>query len=838
MAAANHDYTGLPRGLFGLMRRWLMRWVKTRLIPEDLAQQSDELKGPVVYVLDEGSLSNRLILDHVCRSLGVEPPSDPAVDRHHEMPPAIFLDRELQARSNKRNSKRVSPLDRLLRAAEQDPEFNAQLVPVSVFLGRAPDRESGWFRVLFTETWMVVGRLRRLLSIVLNGRGTLVQFSAPLPLRSLLEEGVDTQRSARKLGRILRVHFRRVRASVIGPDLSHRRTLVYRILGQPAVRAAIESHATKHKLPLEKARQQARKYLWEIAADYSDPVVRSLSFVLRGFWNRIYDGVEVHHFDALQRIAPGHVVVYVPCHRSHIDYLLLSYILYQRGLVIPHIAAGVNLNLPLVGTLLRGGGAFFLRRSFKNNALYSTVFNEYVSSLISQGVALEYFIEGGRSRTGRLMQPRGGMLAMTVRATLRQVAQPVVFQPVYVGYERLVEGRSYLSELSGKAKRSESLLGLVRSLRMLRSRYGKVVVNFGEPIFLDELISKHRPPSTAEVPAPAVPVAALVDDLARRVMTNINRAADANPINLLSMALLSTPRQCMDIDDLKGQLDLYQAVLRERPYAPRVTCTEMSAEQIIEHGLKLRMIERIKHPLGDLVRLEQRLAVMQTYFRNNVLHLFVAASWVACCFLNQRDFARREILRRGRLVYPFLQSELFLHFDQGDWLKHTDATVELFLRRRLLTLSEDGQTLSRAPGGTAQSFQLKTFAHGLLQSFQRYYITVAVLVRRGPGVLSSAELENLCHLTAQRLSLLFEFNAPEFFDKSLFRNFIAGLRERKLLWTDEGGKLHYSEALVHVVEDAKVILGKDVRHGVLLAGPEELSLPAPTAKPEDENAAG
>src|SRR5690606_23478299 len=178
---------------------------------------------------------------------------------------------------------------------------------------------------------------------------------------------------------------------------------------------------------------------------------------------------------------------------SHIDYLLLSYQLYQNGLVPPHIAAGVNLNLPVIGAVLRRGGAFFLRRSFKSNALYSAVFTEYVSQLFVRGVALEYFIEGGRSRTGRLLSPRSGMLAMTVRSFLRESRRPVMFQPVYIGYEKLMEGKSYIGELSGKPKEKESLLGLLGAFGALRQRYGKVTINFGEPIHLAALLDDIAP---------------------------------------------------------------------------------------------------------------------------------------------------------------------------------------------------------------------------------------------------------------------------------------------------------------------------------------------------------
>ena len=141
------------------------------------------------------------------------------------------------------------------------------------------------------------------------------------------------------------------------------------------------------------------------------------------------------------------------------DYLLLSYIIYHQGYALPHIAAGINLNIPVVGRLLRKGGAFFIRRSFAGNALYTVVFMKYLAAIMARGHSIEYFIEGGRSRTGRLLHPKTGMLSMTVRSFLRDPVRPVVFVPVYFGYERIVEANTYISELSGAPKKKESWLG-------------------------------------------------------------------------------------------------------------------------------------------------------------------------------------------------------------------------------------------------------------------------------------------------------------------------------------------------------------------------------------------
>ena len=129
----------------------------------------------------------------------------------------------------------------------------------------------------------------------------------------------------------------------------------------------------------------------------------------------------------------------------------------------------MNLNLPLVGRLLRKGGAFFIRRSFRGNTLYTVVLMKYLATIMARGHPLEYFIEGGRSRTGRLLQPKTGMLAMSVRSYLREPVRPVVFVPVYFGYERMAEGRTYVGELSGQPKEKESILGLLKSWRVLQA---------------------------------------------------------------------------------------------------------------------------------------------------------------------------------------------------------------------------------------------------------------------------------------------------------------------------------------------------------------------------------
>ena len=555
-------------------------------------------------------------------------------------------------------------------------------------------------------------------------------------------------------------------------------------------------------------------------------MVKSLSFALTGFWNRIYDGVTIHHLDQLKQTAPGHEIIYVPCHRSHMDYLLLSYLLYQHGIVPPHIAAGDNLNLPVIGSVLRRGGAFFLRRSIRGNALYAAVFSEYVAQLVGDGFSIEYFIEGGRSRTGRLLQPKGGMLAMTVRAFLRAPRRPVVFQPVYIGYERLIEDKSYLDELTGRPKQKETIWALLKGVaEVLRSHYGKVTVNFGEPVRMDEVLVANDPDWRAQMGEDKPTwFADVVDDLAQRIQVNINRAADLNPVNLLAVSLLATPKHAMGEADLLAQLGLNKRLMAALPYSDRVTVTPMAPAEIVAYGEKMGMLTRRKHPLGDVIGLQPETAELQAYFRNNVLHLFSASAWIALCFQNNRRLSRAGLLRLGRTIYPFIQAELFLPWNEDGFAERLEATMDFFIAEGLLHAvnDEDGGILSRGPGQTDEVFRLRAIAHSLQQAFERYFIAITTLVKNGPRTLSAGELETLCHLAAQRLSLLYAPAAPEFFDKTLFRGFIGKLRELKLVWLCPDGKLDFDERLNTWEKDAKLVLSRELRHTISKISPDKL----------------
>ncbi len=584
------------------------------------------------------------------------------------------------------------------------------------------------------------------------------------------------------------------------------------------MRAAVAQEMREKNLTRREALLTAKRYADEIAANYSHAFVTFFARVLGRVWNRLYDGVVLHHEQVLNQVAAGNEIVYVPCHRSHMDYLLLSYIIYTKGFAIPHIAAGVNLNMPVIGRVLRKGGAFFLRRSFRGDSLYPVVFMKYLGLMMARGHSLEYFIEGGRSRTGRLLPPKTGMLSMTVRSFLRDPVRPVVFIPVYFGYERLVEGETYIGELSGQPKQKESVWSLLRSLPSLRRKFGKVHVSLGEPIELADLIRKQHPAwngaAVADESRPAWLTVA-IDDLAHQIMVNINGAAAVTPINLMAMTVLATPRQALLESDAVRQLDLYRAMLLGLPYSRHVTVTELDGAGIVRHAQAMQVIERVSHPLGDLLRMDEQHAILHTYFRNNILHLFAMPSLMACCFLNNPSLRTEDLMRLAWRIYPYIADELFLPWREDQVPDLVQSVLDQFAQLQLIERSADGSEWRRRPPLVVEAIQLSMLAQGTIQIVQRYYMAIALLIQAGSGLISQEALVRRCHLMAQRISMLYELNSPEFFDKTLFSSFIDLLRQRGVLQTSADNRLLFNEVLLNVANDAQLVLSEQIRHSIL-----------------------
>jgi len=406
-----------------------------------------------------------------------------------------------------------------------------------------------------------------------------------------------------------------------------------------------------------------------------------------------------------------------------------------------------------------------------------------------------------------------------VRAYVRNPVRPVVFVPIYFGYERLVEARTYVGELSGRPKQKESILGMLRTLPELRSRFGKVYVSFGEPLPLDDLLASHVPdwsrsqPVTEEKPAW---LPALCTDLAHRIMQRINAAACVTPVNLIGTVLLATPRQRMGEGDLVRQLELYASLMRQAPYSSRVWVTPLDGQSIIRHCESLRMLQRQQHPLGDVVGMTESTAVLSGYYRNNVLHLLLMPSLLACAFLNNASVRRADLLRLAGRVYPYVADEYFLHWRDDQLPAVVDELLEDLLNHGLLTASEDREEWRRPPAAASEAVQLSVLARITVPILERYYLAISVLLRAGSGRLTQDTLERQCQLTAQRMAMLYELNSPEFFDRALFGNFIERLRERQVIAAGSEERIVFDAAVLEAVTaDAQIVLHEQIRNSIL-----------------------
>jgi glycerol-3-phosphate O-acyltransferase len=817
---------GIAQAWHWSVRRVLSRWMRATIKPDDVVESIAARPRPVCYVLEWESQADLAILSTVCAQQNLPRPERRLLIGGIRTDQAYFeLLRRPGMFASRGTARAPKFLAQLIAAAAAQPDFDIDLVPVVIFWGRAPHKEESWWRELIAEDWVLVGRFRRFLNVMFNGRNTLVYFGEPLSLREFVQDSISEPRSVRRALRTLRSELRAQRASTIGPDLSHRRTMVQQILKTQAVRQAVRGEMQSKNLQRRAALLLARKYALEIAANYSQNFISFMAAVLGRLWNWLYDGVEIEHVEKLREVGDGAELIYVPCHRSHMDYLLLSYVIYRKGFAVPHVAAGINLNMPLIGRFMRKGGAFFLRRSFKGDVLYPVVFTKYLGFMMARGHPLEYFIEGGRSRTGRLMSPRTGMLSMTVRSYLRDPKRPVFFMPVYFGYERIVEGRTYIGELSGKPKQKESVFVVLKSIvALLRSQFGTVHVNFGSPISLDKLLAKHNPHWRGDHPPGGDPpggdpragwVGEAIGELAVRINTEINAAAAVTPINLVATAILATPRQALPESELGRQIELYQQLLHDAPYSPLVTVTQDSSEQIIRYAESLKLLERQQHALGDIMRMSEENAVLATYYRNNILHLFAMPSLLACGFVNNARMRRSDLQRLVWRVYPYIAAELFLIWDEASIAAVTDSMLDTFHRLNLLECSADRSEWQRPAPTSPEAMSLSLLAQSTIQTIERYYLAIALLLQAGSGIITQEALEERCHLMAQRMSVLYGLNSPEFFDKSLFRNFLDLLRRRGVIQMSADDKLLFGEPLLGVAADAQLVLSEQIRHSIL-----------------------
>ena len=746
-------------------------------LPEDpLSQLGLDLGRPIVYALSTDSLSDLLTLELCAKELGLPNPFAPLTVQGVSHPRYVCLDRTPSLLGTPRSgTPNLATFREWLSLHEQNAQLDIQLVPVTLLWHRAPGRERPH---RLQPPHQTPGALRKAAMVLLYGRENRVRFSAPVSLRSLVTELGTDEVVAHKLARVARIHFSRQRQAAKGPRLPDRQALFRELLRSDNIVRAIAEQAQSEGCSEEQMRARALGYLDEMASDFSYRLIRFGDYFLGWLWNKLYRGITVRGAEKVRRLArEGHEIIYMPCHRSHMDYLLLSYVIYHQGMVPPHIAAGINLNFWPAGPVFRHGGAFFLRRSFKGDKLYSTVFREYLSQLFARGYAVEYFTEGGRSRTGRLLQPKTGMIAMTLQAQLRGIKRPLTFVPVYLGYEHVMEVNTYLKELKGSRKEKESLWQVVGILGKLRN-FGRSFVNFGEPLTLHQFLQQQVPEWRSDIDPTGQCrpewLPATVDILAKQLMTRINDAAAVNGLTLSALALLATDKQALPREDLLAQIRLYTELLQRVPYSPFNTVPTASAEELLEQALELNKFQVEEDKLGQIITMDRYQAILMTFYRNTILHLFALPSLVATLIERNEGLNHVDLLARCRRIYPLLKNELFLRYELDELDTQVPAILAAFQDLALIEEHSDGYWVR-----PEEQMRLLLLGQSIQETLQRYAITLSQ-IQQQPAI-TLQQLESDSQMMAVRLATLHGIHAPEFSDKSLFKTLLLSLQQEQYL---------------------------------------------------------
>ena len=546
---------------------------------------------------------------------------------------------------------------------------------------------------------------------------------------------------------------------------------------------------------------QAHRAALDIAANFSRRTVLPVASLMMKFMRLVYERMEIQGLERIAALARDHALVYVPCHRSHMDYLLLSLLLLERGLTIPHIAAGDNLNLPIIGGLLRRCGAVFMRRSFRNDAIYAAVFSEYIREVHRRGYCLELFPEGGRSRTGRLMPAKLGLLRMTLAHVREGLPQPIVFVPVYLGYEKLIESAAYVDELRGAKKRRESYRDILRGLKLIGQRHGRVDLNIGQPLHLDEWLAQ-RPADDAQEAAA----------LGRELLERVNLAASVHPVNLVAMALLCTPRQAMEARALEEQIDCCLELLhRDAPHQD-LRVTKMDGAEVIDHVVGLGLLTREPQAFGATLAAEPAAAVLLTWYRNNTIHVLALPALLAFLLQGRRLPIQRERLQRmAATVFPYCAWELHVRYVAKDidrWLDHLVASG---------LVAEDAGHLSPPPPESPARHRLHLLANLIRQTLERQYIVLSLLTRRRTQPPNRAELQAHSQRIAHKMARLYGIDAPEFFDPKLFDGFVDKLLSDGVVSEGADGRLGYAPIVQEVMRASAHFIDAEFRHAVLRA---------------------
>ncbi len=620
-------------------------------------------------------------------------------------------------------------------------DFPIFLVPQMIVYSRDPSREAKGLVDLFFGDRENPGKLRKLVLCLFRAKRAVVEVGDPVNLREVIAAAPEAQplrELAQEVRRDLIDRIDRKRRVITGPVVKSREEVLELTLTDPGLTRFMEHVAETEKKKLSKVKKTAQDYFWEIAADFNVFLVNIMDRVVRWLSRNLFDGI-VFDFEGFERVREAGqkgTLIFVPCHKSHLDYLILNFFIYEHNMHPPRIAAGKNLAFWPLGWIFRDCGAFFIRRRFHGAKLYAEVLQTYLKTLIKTGYNLEFFIEGGRSRTGKLVLPKMGLLNMILRAYHEAAAPDLYLVPTFIGYDQVLEEKAYLRELEGKTKETESVGQLVKARKFLKKRYGRAYIQFSAPISLNDYLA-HNPDYHLEQPED---IRKLSLDLSFRVIQAINQVSVVTPFSLVCAALLTYPRkgvyrrelfriiQVLD-DYLKSRGVLQAASLDKQTQAVEETLALCESRKLItpiekeegltdELGLGGYSIDETKRPLLE-------------YYKNNIIHFFLPASMASLSMLAGQgfDFDRQQLITDLNFLQDLFKYEFV--YESADPETQVDQTLAYFTSRGVLVnLDRDGHRYTLSASGLKDLAYFANFLYNYLESYWIVFRSIKYLQKK------------------------------------------------------------------------------------------------------------
>jgi glycerol-3-phosphate O-acyltransferase len=649
------------------------------------------------------------------------------------MPTALFLlpGRSIKSalRGQRNRPDHFDPIPALLAAQAKSKE-SIQVVPVVVAWQRKPEVARTQVGQFIMGSQDEPGPLQKLMAVTARDAKAVVQAGRPIDLKEVLSRFSDESenRRNRRLRLLLRRYLWRESHLIRGPRIRPHRWTRRLVTRSPEVRQVIKEESARTGKSKASLEAEVESTLDHIAAKMRISVVRMVAGSLKFLWNRIYAGVDLPEED-MRRLRDSFrdaTPVLIPCHRSHLDYLLMSSQLFYRDMVIPHVIAGENLSFWPLGPIFRRCGAFFIKRTFANNRIFPVVFQRYLHQLVRDGFPIEFFIEGGRSRTGKLLPPRLGVLGMIMDSAqnLRE-GWDVNLVPIGISYEQVAEERSYRKELQGEDKTPENMSQVVKATSIFRRRFGRVYVRIGEPIRLSEVFEGLDAPFPSLDPDARQEV---LQTTGEQIMHSIGENMVVMPTGIVGLPLLAQSKSSISLAELNARVQrMFGALKRlEAPIARSLESGNWSIDDALKRFENSKLIERLELDGDTIVRIMPDRRITLEYYKNSVLHHMAPMSMMAAAIRATRDRFQDD----GRIT---------LESDAGKEVQRLFA-AQVFLLRYEFTMdpNHDVQTLSSATLAQLKEYgAIHSDISGIAIAKREYLVELAELTR---NLLESTQL--------------------------------------------------------------------------------------------------